>query len=257
MVKPTPEDGCVWITGASSGIGRALAERMARAGWTVAISARREEELEAMARNHGGRMHPYPLDVTDREAVRETVRRIEAERGGIALAVLNAGTHQPMRARDFRAETVRKLIDLNVLSVAECLEALLPGMRQRGQGRIAVVASVAGYRGLPSASAYGASKAALINMAESLRPELEEEGIVLQLVNPGFVRTPLTDRNRFRMPLLMDVDDAAEALYKGLRSRRFEIVFPRLFCWFMKLFRAMPYALALPLMRRMIPRGKV
>lgn len=254
MVASRPTDGCVWITGASSGIGRALATRMAGDGWTVAISARRAEELEAVAATDPERIHPYPLDVTDAEAVKATVARIEAECGAIALAVLNAGTHEPMRARDFDPAVVRKLIGLNFLSVADCLAALLPGMRARGGGRIAVVASVAGYRGLPTAAAYGASKAAVINMAESLRPELEAEGITLQLVNPGFVRTPLTDRNRFRMPMLMDVEDAAAALYKGLQSARFEIIFPRPFCWGMKVFRALPYVLALPLMRRLVPR---
>jgi short-subunit dehydrogenase len=251
----TRDGGCVWITGASSGIGRALAARMAADGWRVAISARRREELDVVAAAYPDHICVYPLDVTDAEAVAATVARIEAEQGGIALAVLNAGTHEPMRAGDFDPAVVRRLVGLNFLSVVDCLAALLPGMRRRGGGQIAVVASVAGYRGLPTAAAYGASKAAVINMAESLRPELAAEGIELQLVNPGFVRTPLTARNRFSMPMLMDVDDAAAALYRGLRRKRFEIIFPRPFCWAMKLFRALPYVLALPLMRRLVPRG--
>lgn len=251
----TPEDGCAWITGASSGIGRALALRLARAGWRVAVSARSRKDLDTLAQEGGDKLSPYPLDVTDRAAVAETVDAIEREQGPIALAVLNAGTHQPMLAREFSTDVVDKLLRLNVAGVAHSLEALLPRLRERGHGQIAAVASVAGYRGLPTAAAYGASKAAVINMMESLRPELDREGVLIQLVNPGFVKTPLTDRNTFKMPMLMDVEDAAAALHRGLGSTRFEIVFPRLFCWGMKLYRMLPYALTLPLARRMVPKS--
>lgn len=254
MRPSVPADGCAWITGASSGIGRALAERLARAGWTVAISARRAAELDAVAAGNPTRLRPYPLDVTDAEAVRRTVARIEAEEGAIALAVLNAGSHQPMSAHAFDVDGFRRLIDLNLMGVVDCLAALLPRMRKRGQGQIAIVGSIAGYRGLPTAAAYAASKAALIAMAEALRPEVERDGTLLQIVNPGFVRTPLTDRNRFRMPFLMTVEDAAAAFQRGLATRRFEIVFPRRLAWAMKVLRALPYVLALPLMRRLVPR---
>ncbi len=256
MVAPaTPEHGCAWVTGASSGLGRALALRLARAGWRVAVSARRVSELETLAAEAGGGIHAYPLDVTDAAATAATVEAIERELGPIALAVLNAGTHQPMPAREFSAETVERLLRLNVFGAVHAMEALLPRMRTRGRGQLAVVASVAGYRGLPTAAAYGASKAAMINMLESLRPELEGEGVLLQVVNPGFVRTPLTDRNPFPMPMLMEVADAAAALHRGLGTTRFEIVFPRLFCWLVKLYRVLPYALALALARRMLPKS--
>lgn len=251
----TPQDGCAWITGASSGIGRALALRLAVAGWQVAVSARRAEALEELAAEPGaqGRIHAFALDVTDRAATAETLESIESRVAPVALAVLNAGTHQPMTARDFDADVVRRLMELNCLSMAEGLAALLPKMRARGQGQVALVSSVAGYRGLPTAAAYGASKAAVIVMAESLRPELDDEGILLQVVNPGFVRTPLTEKNPFTMPMLMEVEDAAAALHRGLGRSRFEIVFPRVFCWLVKLYRAMPYALALRLAKRMVP----
>lgn len=255
MVGTEPGEGVAWITGASSGLGRALALRLAARGWTVAVSARRAEELDRLAEESGGRAVAYPLDATDREAVHDAVARIECEQGPIALAVLNAGTNQPVSARDFDAGVVRKLIDLNFLAAVDGLEALLPRMRGRDGGRIAVVASVAGYRGLPTAAGYCASKAALIGLAEALRPELERDGIVLQMVNPGFVKTPLTDRNTFKMPMLMDVEDAAAALERGLRSDRFEIVFPWLFCMGMKLYRILPHALVLRLARRMVPKS--
>jgi len=257
MVSPaSPRDGCAWITGASSGIGRSLALRLAREGWHVVISARRQGELETVAaETTHGPITPWALDVTDGAAVADAVRAIEAKHGPIALAVLNAGTHQPMTAQNFRAEVVDRLLRLNVTGGATCLEALLPRMRERGKGQVAVVSSVAGYRGLPTAAAYSASKAAAIAMAESLRPELESEGVLLQVVNPGFVKTPLTDKNEFPMPMLMDVEDAAAAFAKGLQRTRFEIIFPRRFCYFVKLYRCLPYALALRIARGMVSKA--
>lgn len=244
-----------WITGASAGIGRAVALRLAREGWRVAASARRESELralEAEAKGLGGEIRPYPLDVTDCPAVGDAVAAIEREMGPIALAVLNAGTHKPMPAEQFSAMIVRDLLMLNVLGIAYGLEALLPRMIARGGGRVAAVASLAGYAGLPSAAAYGASKAALINMAEALRPELLRRGVVLQVINPGFVKTPLTDRNDFPMPFLIPVDKAAEAIIRGLASDRFEIAFPWLFARLMKLLRILPYGLYFRLTQRMV-----
>ena len=246
----------VWITGASSGLGAALARRMARAGWQVAASARRGERLDALAAETGdaaGLIRPEPLDVTDAEAVADAIGRIERELGPIDQAVLNAGTHKSVRAAALRADDFRALIELNLMGTVNCLEAVLPGMIARAQGRIAVVASVAGYRGLPTSAAYGMTKAGLINMAEALRPELAPLGITLQLVNPGFVRTPLTDRNPFPMPFLMDPEAAAEAFYRGLGSDRFEIVFPRAFACLMKLLRHLPAPLAFAITRRMVP----
>jgi len=251
MVTPSPEQGCLWITGASSGIGRELALRMAARGWTVAASARRREALDELAEEAGGGIRPYPVDVTDGEAQRATVERIETELGPIALAVLNAGTHVETFARDIEPEVHRKLIGLNYLAVIDGLAALLPRMRERGRGRVAVVASVAGYRGLPSAAAYSASKAAAIAATESYAAELAGTGVSLQVVNPGFIETPLTQRNTFPMPMLMPVKTAAAKLEKGLLSRRFEIVFPVLFALIVKLYRCLPYALAMPIARRM------
>lgn len=251
----------VWITGASSGLGRALALRFARAGARVVASARRQEALDSLVQEAEalpGEIVAMPLDVTDGEAFRAAAETLERDHGLIGSLVLNAGTHIPVGAADFSAESVRKLLDVNVMGVVNGLAAVLPGMRARRSGRIAVVASLSGYRGLPSASAYGLTKAGLINLCEALRPELELDGIVLQVVNPGFVRTPLTDRNDFKMPFLMELEDAAEAFYRGLQSDRFEIVFPRRFAYILKFLQRLPYALYFPLMRRIARdiRGK-
>lgn len=244
-----------WITGASSGIGRALAVLMQADGWTVVASARRADVLADLRGTDGPPIVPLPLDVTDAAAVAQAVRRIRTEVGPIDTAVLSAGTYVPMRAREFSARVVHDTLTLNTMGVAHCLESLLPGMLERGSGRIVAVASLAGYRGMPTSAAYGASKAAVIHMLEALQPELAGTGVVLQVANPGFVRTPLTDRNTFPMPFRMEVEDAVAALYAGMQTARFEIVFPRSFALLLKVARLLPIGLYLRLMRRMVPRG--
>ena len=241
---------CVWITGASSGIGLALAERMMRDGWIVAGSARSAGALVDLAAKHEGRFFAYPLDVTDADAAAVTVARIRAERGGLDMAVFAAGTHKPVEVEDFRIETFRDLIDINLMGVVNCLAAVTPGFIAARRGHVAVVSSVAGYGGLPTASAYGATKAALINMTEALKPDFDRNGVKLQLVCPGFVRTPLTDRNPFPMPFLMEPEDAAEAFYRGLQSGRFEITFPRIFAIILRCLNALPYSLYFRLVKR-------
>jgi len=250
--------GIDWITGASSGIGRGLALRLARAGRQVVVSARRAGELEALvaeAAGLPGRIVALPLDVTDAAACRAAVQRIEREQGPLALVVLNAGTHRPVSASGLDPDDFRALLELNVMGTVNALAAALPPLLARGRGQVAVVASLAGYRGLPTSAAYGLTKAGLINMTEALHPELRAQGIKLQLVNPGFVRTPLTDRNRFPMPFLMPLDAAVEAFWRGLRSARFEIVFPRRLAWIIGLLRLLPNRVALAATRRLLPRG--
>lgn len=252
-------EGIDWVTGASSGIGRALALRLAAAGRTVAISARSAEGLEAVAAEAAGlpgRLVPLPLDITDAAAVTAAVARIEAELGPLALAVLNAGSHRPVRARSLDLADFRQLVELNLMGTVACLAAALEPMQARGCGQIAVVGSVVGYFGLPTASAYGMTKAGLINMTQALQPELKRLGITLQLVDPGFVKTPLTDRNRFPMPFLMAPEAAAERFYKGLESERFEIVFPWRLAAALRLLRALPMGWALALTKRMLPKAK-
>jgi short-subunit dehydrogenase len=240
-----------WITGASSGIGEALALRLARDGRTVAASARNAAALAQLGERSGGRIAAHPLDVTDPEACTRCVDAIETTLGPIGLAVLNAGTHRPMSADDFSVAAARDLVEINLMGVINSLAPVLERMRARRSGHIAIVASVAGYGGLPTAAVYGATKAALINMAEALRLDCDRLGIKLQLVNPGFVKTPLTDRNEFPMPFLMPVDDAIDAFVAGLASDRFEIAFPRRFALLLKLLNALPYGAYFALVRRM------
>ena len=248
-----------WITGASQGIGRALALGLARQGVAVAASARSEAKLAALcaeARDLPGAIHSYPLDVTDAAAGEDLLQRLSAERGLPDLVILNAGTHQPTPAQSFRSEDLRRILELNVIGVANGLQSVLPPMLARGGGQVAVVASLAGYRGLPTAAAYGASKAALINLCEALRLDLHGSGVKLQLINPGFVRTPLTDRNPFPMPFLVDAEVAAARIIRGLRGSGFEIRFPTPFALIMGLLRHLPYSLYLPLVRRLTQTDK-
>ncbi len=245
------DDRIAWITGASSGIGAALALRMARDGWTVAASARDAKALGTVAAAAaGGRIVPVPLDVTSLAACRAAVGHVEEEIGPIATAVLAAGTHIPVEAATFEAATVRKLVEVNLMGVVHAVDAVLPSLVERRAGRLAIVSSVAGYRGLPTSAGYGATKAALINFAESLKFDLDRLGIVTQVVCPGFVRTPLTDRNPFPMPFLMEVEEAAERLYRGLQGDAFEIIFPRRFALILKLLGLLPDALYFALMHR-------
>ena len=240
----------VWITGASTGIGRALALRLAADGSVVCASARNTGALAALAEEAKavrGRIVPVPADVTDAASVRAAWDTVVAAAGVPDLCVVNAGAFVPVEGRTFDAGAVARQFDVNVFGVARTLEAAIPEMVERGSGRIAVVASVAGYRGLPTASAYGATKAALINMCEALRIELAPCGIVVQVVNPGFVETPMTSGNDFPMPFLMPVEKAAAAFHRGLLTDRFEITFPKRFTWMMKVLRLLPNALYLPL----------
>ena len=256
MSQAEPRDR-VWITGASSGLGRALALKMASQGWRVAASARSHDQLRAvaaLASAFPGSIESYPLDVTDRAAVQDTVARILEDFGPPDVAVLNAGTHKPTPVAKLAAEDFRLLVELNLMGTVHCLEAILPPLRRRRSGQIAIVASLAGYVGLPPAGAYGMTKAGLISLAEALQPELRADGITLQVVNPGFVRTPLTDRNPFHMPFLMEVEAAAEAFYRGLQSGAFEIVFPRRLAYLLKVLRVLPYPLALAMTRRLLPK---
>ncbi|MEJ2120100.1 MAG: SDR family NAD(P)-dependent oxidoreductase [Alphaproteobacteria bacterium] len=249
------QSGCAWIIGASSGIGRALALELARAGRTVVASARRADLLETLACDAEalpGSIHPVPLDITQAKAVASAVVHIEAEIGPVDTAILCAGTYVHDRAAAIKAADVKGTMNLNFFGAVQTIEGLLPRMIARRGGRIVAVASLAGYRGLPHAAAYGASKAALITFCESLRPELMPSGVVVQVVCPGFVETPLTDKNDFPMPALMPADAAARAILRGMRSRRFEIAFPRRLAWPMKLLRILPYWAFFAVTRRMV-----
>ncbi|MGQ0457585.1 MAG: SDR family NAD(P)-dependent oxidoreductase [Hyphomicrobium sp.] len=230
----------VWITGASTGIGRDLALRMARDGAMVAASARSAEKLAQLVASSPN-IRAFPVDVTDVSAVAATVTRIEADLGAIDLAVLNAGVWHPMTVTDYDLEKATESMSVNYVGVINAVAPLMQAMCARGAGHIALVASVAGYRGLPKGSAYGPTKSALINFAESVYPSLKAKGVKMQIVNPGFVETPMTAVNDFPMPFIVTSDEAARRIHEGLVRDKFEIVFPRRMALLMKLLRMIRY----------------
>jgi len=244
LPRMRPQDGVAWITGASSGIGEAVALELARRGWTVAITARRLEQLEGIARaaeGLAGRIVAHAGDVTDIGSMQAVVDGIERVHGPIALAFLNAGVAPGTRGGALDIETLEKTFAVNLFGVARGLAAVLERMKPRKQGQIAVNASIAGYRGIPNAAAYGSSKAAAIHLCESMKFECDGLGIRLQVVNPGFVDTPLTRRNAFPMPFLMAGDEAARRIVDGFERAGFVISFPRRLAWVMTAARLLPY----------------
>lgn len=249
----TPPDGLFWITGASSGIGYAVALAAAKRGWRVVATARRAEELEQLAQAAAGapgRIIPMVADVTDVAALRQVIATAEAQHGPVVRAFINAGIYLPSGLYPLEAEKMHRSFAVNVGGAINALDALMPFMGPRKRGQIALNASVAGYSGLPTAAAYGGTKAALNNMAESLRLDGDRLGILIQVVNPGFIRTPATDTNPFPMPFLMEVEAAAERVLAGMDTTRFEITFPRRFTYFLKFLRMLPRSWYLAMIRR-------
>jgi short-subunit dehydrogenase len=250
----SPLNGKVaWVTGAGKGIGRALSKRLAEDGWTVAVSARTQKDLVTLADGFPDRrVRSFPLDVTNLGMTEAIVKEIEQAIGIPDLVIFNAGTHIPVTAKTFTVEPFRRLVETNLMGTVNGLSYIVPRFVSRGRGHIAVVASLAGYRGLPTSAAYGATKAGLINMCEALKPELERRGVRLTLINPGFVETPLTDKNDFPMPFLISVDEAVVHIVRGLHANRFETAFPWRFACLMKLLRILPDRLFFFVTRRMI-----
>jgi short-subunit dehydrogenase len=227
----------VWVTGASTGIGAALARELADRGASVAISARSADKLHEVA---GGRMHVEPVDVTDRAATVAAAAAVREALGGLDVAVLNAGTWSRFRVDEWDSDVFADHLRTNLMGTVHALEGVVPTMLAEGRGRIVGTASVAGYRGLPGSEAYGASKAALLNLLEALRGALAPRGVVVQTVSPGFVRTPMTDRNTFPMPFLIPADAAARAIADGIEKDKAEIVFPFPMMLLMKAVRLVP-----------------
>jgi NAD(P)-dependent dehydrogenase (short-subunit alcohol dehydrogenase family) len=231
-----------WITGGSSGNGAALARELAARGAHVAVTARRAELLEQVAASAEGPgdVHAYPGDVRDRDGLVELAERIRQDLGPIDLAVLGAGTWQQVNVAHWDSTPIRDHIETNLLGMVNSLDAILPAMIDRGAGRIVGIASVAGYRGYTRAEAYGTTKAAEINLLESLRIDLAPLGLGVQTVNPGFVRTPLTRRNRFPMPFMIEAPDAARRIARAIERDKAEAVFPLPYLVGMKLIRWAP-----------------
>ena len=238
----------VWIVGASTGIGRATASALHRAGARVTVSARKAEALDAFVAQHPG-SQAMTLDATDPAAVSRTATNLLVQ-GPLDCVVYCAGHYQAMRAEAIDVADMQRHLAVNYLGAVYLLDAVLPSLLARGRGHISLVGSVAGYRGLPNSLAYGPTKAALINLAENLYLDVRPRGLGVSIVNPGFVETPLTAGNAFSMPALITPEQAANAMLAGWRSGTFELHFPKRFTLWMQALRLLPDRLFFALVRR-------
>ena len=277
----------IWITGASSGIGKAVAEKFAKEGWKVAVSARRKELLDELAKNEN--ISSFPLDVTDRSQINNTFKNILNEFGELDIClfssgtyepkdeqnidpnnvfkdVLNAfgdidiclfssGTYEPKDEQNIDPDKIKNVINVNFLGVIDCVKVVEDYFKNKKSGHISIVSSIAGYRGLPNSSGYGPSKAALTNFSESIYFDFKKFGVRVSVVSPGFIKTPLTDKNEFPMPFLKTPEYAADKIYNGLvKGNAFEIHFPKGLTLTLKFLRILPYRLYLFLVDKLVKR---
>ena len=241
----------VWITGASSGIGKELALKFALNGWSVAASARRNNLLEKLSETNKN-IKPFPLDITRNEDVKETFKKILNEFKDLDVCVFNSGINAK-NEENINIENIRTTMETNFFGTTNCLEAVLEFFKIRKKGHISIVGSTAGYRGLYSVSGYGASKAALINLTESLYLMMYKYGVKVSIINSGFVKTPLTEKNDFEMPFLVMPNEAANKIYDGItKEKKFEIIFPKIYIFLLKLMRVLPYKIYLFLMLKKV-----
>jgi len=230
----------IWITGASSGIGKALAIKFASNGWKVAASARRENLLNDLKKNNPN-IFPFPLDVKDEKLTQSVFKNIVEKFQTVDISVFCTGIHDPDAEKKLSSEKIREIMETNFFGTLNCIMAVNNHFREKKSGQISIVSSVAGYRGLPAASGYCASKSALTSLAESLYFDFKRHNVRVSLVSPGFIKTPMTDKNKFPMPMIKSPEFAAEKMFIGLtRKNAFEIHFPIAFTMIMKLLKIMP-----------------
>ena len=240
----------IWITGASSGIGKALAIKFANHGWKVAASARRENLLNDLRKNNPN-IFPFPLDVKDEKLTHNVFKNILEKFKSLDTCVFCTGIHDPESEKKLSSEKIREIMETNFFGTLNSVMAVSDYFRERKNGHISIVSSVAGYRGLPAASGYCASKSALISLAESLYFDFKRHNVRVSVVNPGFIKTPMTDKNKFPMPMIKSAEFAAEKMFIGLTKKNaFEIHFPIAFTMMMKLLKIMPNWLYLLLVKK-------
>jgi len=230
----------IWITGASSGIGKALALKFAQEGWSVAASARRENLLQELnKKNHN--IYSFPLDVTNPDQCKKVFEEIKKKFNSIEISIFGTGIHDPNSEKRFNLEKIREIMEVNYFGTMNSINSVYDYYNDKKGGQISIISSVAGYRGLPAAGAYCASKSALTSFTESLRFEMMRKNVRVSLVSPGFIKTPMTDQNDFPMPMIKSPEFAAEQIYIGLTKKTgFEIHFPKAFTFFLKFLRILP-----------------
>ena len=243
----------IWITGGSSGIGKALAEKFALEGWKVAVSARRKEILDEMAKHEN--ISSHPLDVTNQDQINDVFSKIINEFGNLDLCVFSSGTYDPKLEQEINIKQNKFVMETNFFGVLYCIKSVEKYFKDKKEGHISIVSSIAAYRGLPNSSGYGPSKAALTNLAESLYFDFKKHNIKISLVSPGFIKTPLTDKNEFPMPFIKSPEFAAEKMFNGLtKGEAFEIHFPKALTLLLKFLRILPYRIYLFLIDKGVKR---
>ena len=243
----------IWITGASSGIGKALAHKFSSEGWKVAVSARRKEILDEMAKNEN--IPSYPLDVTNQDQIKDVFSKIINDFEGLDLCVFSSGTYDPKLEQEINIKQNKFVMETNFFGVLHCINTVENYFKSKRDGHISIVSSIAAYRGLPNSSGYGPSKAALTNLTESLYFDFKKHNVRISLISPGFIKTPLTDKNDFPMPFIKSPEFAAEKMFKGLtKGKSFEIHFPKALTILLKILRILPYKIYLFLVDKLVKR---
>ena len=241
----------IWITGGSTGIGKALAIRFANEGWNVAISARRENLLKELS-DRFENISPFPLDVTDKENCKNIFNQVKEKFGNIDICFFSTGTWDPKKEKDIDVEQIENVFKINFFGTVNSIKVVEEYYKNRNEGTIAIVSSIAGYRGLPNSTGYGPSKSALNNLAESLYFDFGRHNVRVCLVSPGFIKTPMTDKNDFKMPFLKTPEFAADKIYDGLVNKKsFEIHFPKELTLTLKFFSILPYKLYFYLVKKL------
>jgi len=247
----------IWITGASSGIGKALTLKFAEEGWQVAISARRENLLNELSELNKN-ISSFPLDVNNKDKCKETFEQIIKKYQNIDICFFCTGTWDPKKEKDIDIEQIEHVMKVNFFGTLNCIKAVEQYFKDKKSGHISIVSSVAGYRGLPNSTGYGASKAALNNLAESLYFDFGRKNVRVSLVSPGFIKTPMTDKNEFKMPFLKTPEFAAEKIYNGLvNGTSFEIDFPKELTLILKLLKILPNRLYLYIIKKLTKLQKL
>ena len=230
----------VWITGASSGIGKSLALKFAKEGWNVAISARRENLLNEISESNEN-IKSFPLDVTDKIKCKDVFDKVKNQFGNVDICFFLTGTWSPKKEKDIDVEQIENVFKVNFFGTLNCIKAVEEYFKNKKDGTITIVSSIAGYRGLPNTTGYGPSKSALISLAESLYFDFEKHNVRVCLVSPGFIKTPMTDKNDFKMPFLKTPEFSADKIYDGLINKKnFEIHFPKELTLTLKLLKLLP-----------------